>query len=62
MHDALELVRGEELREGIAIGEIGLLELESRILSENREPRVLQRDVVVLIEVVEAHHFVAALE
>src|SRR5204863_5452121 len=44
------------------IGEVELDELEVLASAEDLEPSVLQRDVVVLIEVVETDHLVAALE
>ena len=37
-------------------------ELEVLVTLQRREPRVLQRDVVVLVEIVEPDDFVAALE
>src|SRR4051794_5063763 len=62
MNDASELLRCEQLCHRFAIGEIELDELEVLASAEDLEPSVLQRDVVVLIEVVETDHLVAALE
>ena len=45
-----------------AIGEIELDEAERRLLLEQREAALLQPDVVVVVEIVEADDFVAALE
>ena len=55
--------RGEQLRHARAVGEIELDEAEARRgFSSDREPRLLEPDVVVVVEVVEADHLVAALE
>src|SRR5690606_18058812 len=62
MHDAVEALVREEIRHGFPIGEIDLHELEVRGRLELREPRTLQRDVVVLVKVVEADDLVAAAE
>ena len=42
------------------IGKVQLHEAKARILLQALEPRHLQRDVVVVVEVVEPDHFVAA--
>ncbi len=57
-----ELLRGEQLRHTLAVGKIELDELEVRVALEDLEPSMLQRDVVVLVEIVEADDLVAALE
>jgi hypothetical protein len=60
--DSLELLAGEQLRHSVSVGEVELDELEPSVALEHLEPRVLQREVVVLVEVVEADDLVAALE
>src|SRR5689334_888851 len=60
--DAREFLGGEQLRHSLAVGEIELHELEIALALQHLEPRMLQRDVVVLVEIVEAHDLVAALE
>jgi hypothetical protein len=62
MNHSLELLGREQPGDRVLIGEIHLHELETRVLRENREPRVLQRDVVVLVEIVEPDDLVASLE
>ena len=62
MDDALRPLGGEEARHALAILEIELREPEARVLLEPCEPRLFQRHVVVRVEVVEAHHRVAARE
>ena len=59
---AREFLGGEQLRHAVAVGEIELDELEVSVALEDGEPRVLQRDVVVLVEIVEPDDLVAALE
>ena len=63
VNHALELLRARTARScRVLIGEIDLHEPETRDFCENREPRLLERDVVVLVEVVEPDDLVAALE
>ena len=62
VNHALELLAREQLRHPRPVGEIQLDEAEVRPLPQLREPRLLQRDVVVVVEVVEPDDFVAALQ
>src|SRR5690606_31339899 len=55
---ALELLTREELRHRLLLGEVYLREAKARKALELREPRFLQRDVVVLVEVVEPDNLV----
>src|SRR5688572_10668992 len=60
--DSLNFLGGEQLGHSVAIGEIKLHELESLKAFQNVETRVLQRDVVILVEIVEPDDLVAPLE
>src|SRR5438874_267221 len=62
MNDARRALALEQARKGIAIGDVGELETESRRLLEDREPRALERRIVVLVEIVDAEDVVAARE
>jgi hypothetical protein len=62
MDHALGLLVREHLGDAVAIGEVELHELEFRVRLEQAQARVLQRDVVVRIEVVEPDDLVTALE
>src|SRR5207248_2727808 len=55
----LELLPGEELRDPRVIGQIQLDETEFRMRCQAREPRLLELDVVVLVEVVETDDLIA---
>ena len=59
MHDAVEAFGGEECIDCRAVGDVELVKRERRML-ELLEPRQLEVDVVVLVEVVEADDGVAA--
>ncbi len=60
VHDALEFLAPEEVRHAAVVGEIELDETKTRQRLEPREPRPLQVHVVVVVEVVEPHDFIAA--
>jgi hypothetical protein len=62
MHDAGEPLGGEQLGHALAIGKVDLGELEVGIALEDSEACHLQRDIVVLVEVVETHNLITALE
>ena len=62
MNDPCGTMSREELLHPGAIGDIQPHEAETRIGTQQIEPRLLQRRIVVVIEVVEPDHFVAALE
>src|SRR5690349_20064989 len=62
LDDARLLLGGEQLRHCLALGVIELYEFEIPLALQHLEPRMLQRDVVVIVEVVEAYDLVAALE
>ena len=58
----LELLLRKELRHPGAVGEIELHEAERWLLLEQREASLLEPDVVVVVQVVEADDGVAARE
>ncbi len=62
MDHAFELLAREQLRHAGAVREIQLHEAEARLLLELREARLLESDVVVVVEVVETDDLVAARE
>ncbi len=62
MHHSLELFLREQRVHPGAVREVELDEAEPRVLAQDREPRFLQRRVVVVVEVVETDHLVAAIE
>ena len=53
MHDLREGTSPEQMRRRIGVGEIETRELEVTMAREAREPRLLERDVVIRIEVVD---------
>ena len=53
VHDAFELLVGEELGHTETVGEIALDEFEPRVLPEQLHARPFQIDVVVIVQVVE---------
>ena len=59
---ALELLLREQLRHAGAVGEIELHEAEPWLPLELREARLLEADVVVVVQVVEADDVVATRE
>ncbi len=61
VHDAIELLGSEELIDIRAVGDVELVERESRKL-ELLQPRQLEVDVVVVVQVVQPDDGVAALE
>ena len=60
VHDALERALREQRLHGRAVGEVDPLEPESLLRLEPREAGLLERGVVVRVEVVEADDLVAA--
>ena len=58
----LRLVPRKHRLDGRAIGEVDRLVAITRAVGEARQPRLLQLHVVVVAEVVDADHLVAALE
>src|SRR4051812_37519187 len=62
MHNVLELALLKELRHPLTIGKIKLHECKARQLLQLTEPCLLQRRVVVGIEVVEADHRLPGLQ
>ena len=62
MHDALELLFGEERADGVAVGDVQLDEAKARLRRQPGEPVMLEAWVVVVVQVVEADDAVAARE
>ena len=63
VHDAVDGgVGGVERRHGGAVGEVHPVELEAVAALERREAGVLQAGIVVVVQVVDADHPVAAVE
>src|ERR1051325_831778 len=62
MHDARRLVRLEDLAQPLIVGNIRPQKAEILPLPENRQPRFLERDVVIVIEVVDGDDLVPAVE
>jgi hypothetical protein len=60
VHHALETVAREQVGHGRAVGQVDALEAELRAALEPRQPLALEPDVVVVVEVVDADHAVAA--
>src|SRR5437868_8969864 len=64
MDDAIEIVSGHHLVQGCRIGKIDLFEPEAVVEAacQTLEPGPLEGRIVVIIEVVDPDHLVAALE
>ncbi len=62
MHDAFEFFGGEQARHRIPIGQIRADEPERAVRREPGEARLLERDIVVIVQIVEPDHLVAAIE
>ena len=56
MDDLGESAVAEERRRSGSVGQVDAREAELRMRREPREPRLLQRDVVVRVEIVDARH------
>src|SRR5438034_33079 len=56
MHDGGKAMCRKQLRHGLAIGNVHLLEFEVRERLELRDPGPLETRIVIGIEVIEAHH------
>jgi hypothetical protein len=62
MHDALESFGGEQPRHRVTVGQVHMDEPESSAPLEPGETGLLERHVVVVIQVVESDNLVAAIE
>ena len=62
VHHALKFLAREERGHGRLVGEVELHEAKLRLHREAREARLLERNVVVLIQVIETDHLVTARE
>jgi len=60
VNDALRPFAREEIRYPASVGDIELYEPESGVRREPREARLLQGNVVVVVEIIEAENVVAA--
>ena len=62
VHDPIETFAREQVLDCIAVDEIHAHEPESVAPFELREPRLFERDVVIVIQIVQTDDLVAALE
>ncbi len=62
MHDALEFPGSEQLRHRLPIRQVGMDEPERLVRLEPGEAGLLERDVVVIIEIVESDDLIASIE
>ena len=56
---AIEALFPEEARHAVTVGQVHAEETESRLGGESRDARLLQRGIVVVVDVIEAHHLIA---
>lgn len=57
--DALGLFSGKQVGHALAVSHVQLMEGEVRVAAEVRQARFFQSDVVIVVQVVNAHHLVA---
>ena len=62
VHDPLEALPGEQGGHRLLIGEVGVHKSEQALPGQEREARTLERRIVVVVEIVQPDHFVAAPE
>jgi hypothetical protein len=62
VHHAVEAFRAEQRLQRGAVGHVDALETEARPCLQLLQPGGFQRRVVVVVEVVDAHHLIAALQ
>ena len=62
MYDRAELVAVEKLLHGLPIGDIELVESKAALSLENGESRRLELRIVVVVEIVDPDHLIAARE
>lgn len=62
MHDGVEPLRLEQRGQRLGTGQIQPAEAKTSMVGQNRQPVVLQPDVVVLIQVVEPDDLIAPVE
>ena len=61
MDDAVDLgMPGAQRLDRRAIADVGAPEAEAALARQLRQPRLLQRDIIVVVEVVDADHGLAA--
>src|SRR5882672_3625539 len=60
VHDALEFLAREELGHARLVGEVELHETKAALAVQLRQARALERDVVVVIEVIQSDDLIAA--
>ncbi len=63
MDDAVDLgMRPREAEQRLGIGEIEALEAEAALARQGREPRLFQRDRIIVVDVIDADDVFAALQ
>mmetsp|Transcript_59449 Transcript_59449/g.140639 ORF Transcript_59449/g.140639 Transcript_59449/m.140639 type:complete len:306 (+) Transcript_59449:1652-2569(+) len=60
VHHPVEALFGKQLGHALAVGHVHLHEAEARLAVQARQAVLLELGAVVVVEVVQAHHFVAA--
>src|SRR6267143_3391956 len=62
MHDCTEFAGGEKLAHRPALDDVELVKEEPGTRTQALEARLLEPDVVVVVQIVDAHNLVAAIE
>ncbi len=62
MDDSFEFLGCKQFRYRVAVSEIQVDEPKRWLLRQNIEARVLQRDVIVLVQIVQTDDFIAAFQ
>jgi hypothetical protein len=62
VHDAVEPLAREERRDGRAVGDVEVLEPETFVRTQSREPSFLERHVVVVAQRIEPDNGIPTLE
>src|SRR3990172_7298012 len=62
MHDGVEGVVPKQIRDARAVHDVEFLKREPRVPGQPGKPRLLERDVIVIVEIVDAVNGIAAVE